>query len=475
MNRIVSTVKIVVALFVLMAISGCGSSNRSDDDTQSTQTAASPDGVPKMAAEDYLRQVLSRYRNAKSYRDQAEVRLVVEKDGQVTRRTAPMHVAIDGSTIWLAAYDARLWSDAGKTIGWIADPDSDFHDSQVVVGGSSASAASSIRPVLEHLLRDPILASRMVSGLGGPPPQLEWLLDPDPMAKLFRRDRGQTESAGSQDETPTIQYEGMAMRDQVQCVVIRAIAENDTYRFWIEESRSMIKGVELPVSMAGKQINLDGWTVLSLELSLNGASFETPAKPYQMADMPAAELPANPKYVRALVPLPPPQPDRRIGSRIESFKRLTIDRPLSLWYAGFADRDDHAEARNLQAINTLSSWLAQTAETTRNRVRPIGIVDEGNKRILESAGVKSTDWILMPDDDGALSRRIGIESGQAALVDSGGQIIWVGAAISPADLVSLDAVAADTVAGVNVPDRIRRAWEADRDAYRKKISELLVR
>lgn len=474
MNRFVLTGPLAVVLTVLTTLVGCGSNQHSDDDTQSMQSNGKSAGIPEMAAEDYLRQVLSRYRNAKSYRDVGEVRLRVEKEGRMTRRIAPMHVALDGSTIWLAAYDARLWSDSGKTIGWIADPDSDFHDGQVVVGGTAASATSSIRPVLEHLLRDPILASRMVSGLGGPPPQLEWLLDPDPMAKLFRDGRSNSNSANAAGEATAIQYEGMADRDNVSCVVVRAVAGNDAYRFWIDRSRSLIHGVELPVSMAGKQIELDGWKVHSLELSLNGASFEPPEQPYQMTEMPGADFPPSPKYMRSMVPLPPPPPDRRLGSIVDSYNRLNIDRPMSLWYAGFAHREDGADQRNLQAIGFLSSWLAQTPDAIRNRVRPIALVDLDAKRLLEDAGVKSSQWILTPESDGALSRRIGIESGQSALVNSGGKIIWVGKAISPADLASLGAVAADAIAGVDVPDRIRRAWEVDRDAYRQKLDELAV-
>ena len=472
-------------LVTVLAISimGCqpqGATQTSDESSagQARQNGSPESSLPEMSAIDYLKQVFSRYRSTQSYHDRGEVRLRIEKDGRLARRIAPMHVALDGSTIWIACYDARLWSDSGKTIGWIADEQSDFHDSQVVVGGSAATAPSSARPTLEHLLRDPILTTRMTAGLGGPPPQLEWLLDADPMAKLFR-----DAERSAPDRTRKIQYEGVAERDQILCVVVHAVVGGDSYRFWIERSRSLIHCVELPVSMAGEQIQLEGWKIQSLELVLDGASFDPPAKPYQITEMPKADLPKVPKFVRALIPLPPPQPSPRLGSRVEPFKRPDLagqieishtgaDRPFTLFFASVAADDTDSELRNLHAVNQFAGWLQLANQPEQADVRPISLVDDASARLLVGAGISQAGWLLLPDRDASVRRQIGIEPGQAALVDSRGRIIWIGAAGSPADLQSLDAVISDTRAGVDVPVQIRRLWASDLKAYQEKLAEM---
>ncbi|WP_182868075.1 hypothetical protein [Stieleria mannarensis] len=469
----------------MIAFPGCGGTDSADRPTATSSQDTFTISLPETPAAEYLRQVLTRYQNTRSYRDHGEVRLDIEQDGQRVRRTAPMHVVMDGPTIWIAAYDARIWSDSERMIGWIADPQTDFHDSQVVLGPPAADGRSAARPALEALLRDPILTSRMVSGLGGPPPQLEWLLDPNPMGKLF----GGTETTGAPDEEAQgeenreIKYDGLARRDNVQCVIVQATAGEDVYRFWIDPMRSLIHGVELPVSMAGKQIELEGWKVHSLELVLADATFQSPESRYRMADMPDADLPPQPKYLRAMVPLPPPAPDRRLGRRLPALKvtdrtgRITVtqrgvDRPLTLWYAGADPSVGDAQARDVHAAHVLSAWLRQSPESIRESVQPVAMVDDSTARLFTDAGLANGFWVLLDQRAKRDMRPLDLEAGRAMLVDSSGKVVWIGDPFSPADIVSLSAIVGDVIAGVDVSDQIHRQWKADQDAYRERINQL---
>lgn len=484
-KRLVSPTAALLAsaslVMLLIAPIGCGGP-QTDPSEKNFNGIGLHSTPPDLSAADYLKRVLSRYRNARSYRDLGEVRLRVEKNGRLTRQAAPMHVMLDGATIWIAAYDARLWSDDGKTIGWIAETKTNHHDSQVVVGDFSTINQSSGRPVLQNLLRDPILTQRMVSGLGGPPPQLEWLLDPDPMSKLFASRKSGNRKSSESDPAPIIEYDAVALRDQVECVVVKAIVGNDLYRFWIDRKRSLVHSVELPVSMAGQHVQLDGWKVHSLELVLVEASFQSPPQPFRLNEMPQFDFPSRPKYLRSLVPLPP-QPDRRLGGQVGAFDATDVSgriklnhhgtgAALTLWYANLGQQSSQANTRNLQSINALSTAISQAGQQQSQQVGLVCMVDDDSGRFLVDAGIEKTDWALLLDGDSSILKRIGIEPGQAVLTDSGGHRIWIGDVSIAAEIEALSAVLADSLAGVDVAAQIRRQSEADQNAYLQKLSEL---
>ncbi|MCO8122698.1 hypothetical protein NHH03_13200 [Stieleria sp. TO1_6] len=446
----------LVMLLAVLGFVGCADSKTSETASTSPDGAQSQKGLPAVSAADFLRQVLRRYQNASHYRDQGEVRLRIEQDGQLLRQTAPMQVALEGTTIWIAAYDARLWSDDQQTLGWLADQRTRYHDAQVVVGPVSTG-----RPTLSLLLQDPILSERMVAGLGGPPPQLEWLFDPDPMAKLF------TDAAAD-----AIEYQGIDESDGVKCVVVHAVVDRDRYRFWIDPDQSVIRNVDLPVSMAGQAVQLEGAKVHSLELSLVGATFDPPQEPFELPQMQHFDFPPQPKYLRALVPLPPPRPNPRLGSRVPGQKRT--DRGVTLMVACHRQTTADAEPQNIHAVQSLAAWLAHSPEEVRSRVQPVALVDQAAQRILDQSSVASIGWALLRDDAGRTQQRIGIDAGQAAAMDASGRLVWVGDPRSPLDISVLGTVVIDTLAGIDVPQRMREQWQSDRSAYQAKLKTLAV-
>ena len=112
------------------------------------------------------------------------------------------------------------------------------------------------------------------------------------MAKLFD---------GKQAE---VRYAGIRSRENVEHVVVEAIAEGDSYRFWIDPNASLIRSVDLPVTLAQEnQSTPQGWRVVALELRLPNASFAPPQTRASLNDMRFAELPTRPRYVSAMVPV----------------------------------------------------------------------------------------------------------------------------------------------------------------------------
>ena len=437
--------------------------------------------LPDQPAVSYLKQVLSRYRNARSYRDRGEVRVSIEQSGRTIDETAPMQIFLDGSKIWVAAYDARLWSDESQTIAWIADEQTRYHDSQVLIGGSLSAEAASGRPVLEQLLGDPILTERMTSGLGGPPPQLEWLLDANPMAKLFE-DTSQNRTTHG---TRSIEYDGFADSEGTRCVIVKTIDGAETYRFWIEPARSLIHRVELPVSVSGNPLQYLGWKVRSLELVLADASFEPPETPPAMSEMPLAEMPRGPKYVRSLVPLPPKEPHRRLGSRLDAFSQSDftgkiqvtqrgVDRTMALWYRSHAKNNPESGELNLREIQSITAWLRRSNPPIDSHVRSVCLADNATAKQLSDLGLTQSGWVLVADDHAATNVPIGINAGEFALTDSQSKVLWIGAATDPASAAALAAIIPDVIAGVDVPSETRKQWESDRQAYEQKLSELRV-
>lgn len=396
-----------------------------------------------------------------------------------------MHVCLDGPALWVAAYDARLWSDSQRTIGWIADPETQYHDSQIVVGAPSTvlsgeRSEGSERPVLERLLGDPILTARMVAGLGGPPPQLEWLLDAEPMAKLFEVDEKSTA-----DEQPLqhIRYQSISERDGVWCVVVVASTGDESYRFWIDRDRSCIHAVELPAVVAGQPIELDGWTIESLELVLHEARFRAGEAPFVLEQMPKFDFPKRPQYVNALIPLPPPAPHRRLGSTLPNLSvgdragRLNVtqrgfDRQLTLWLAAADTPESQAGLDTLALVRAISGGLDRSSKEANASVRPVVLANEQSADTLEQARVGPAGWVLIKDSQAELTQRLGLKPRQCLLSNAKGRVLWVGQANVPIDLASLPGVLQDTLAGYDVPKRLRDQWQSDRQAYQQKLAEV---
>ncbi|WP_149497153.1 hypothetical protein [Roseiconus lacunae] len=458
----------LVVLALLLGVIGCGGKDRADEDVLAAKNRPQVT-LPAIPAADFLEQVISRYRSENAYQDRGYVRMVVTRDGKGSEETAPMSVHLQGAKLDLAAYDARLWSDGSQTFGWIADPNTSLHDQQVVVGGSLHDATSNVRrPSLDRLLRDPILTAKMKAGLGGPPPQLEWLLEADPMANLFR---------GKQAER--IEYVGIRMLRDVPCVVVLAEVDGEQYRFWIDRRRSIMKLVELPTSVAETSVTVGGYEFESLELVLEGATFAPDAASFPSS--PKQDFPQRPTYLRALLPLPPRPPHRLLGSKLATFRVRDISDQVDVTQRG-VDRSftlfvmtDPSSASDvtddMQLISFASLQLANLNDALRAKVRPVVVAGQERARQLRQIGIDRSEWFIVSAPT-VLSEFQQYPA--VVLVNARGEVLFVAEQQMAGQLTTLPGAISDALSGGDLPAEMRRQWETDRKAYEAKVKELRV-
>src|SRR5262245_29662298 len=103
-----------------------------------TQVGAGATAAPKPAvdysADEVLKQLLATYRQAKSYQDQAIVRLAFRQDGQPVSQEWPAAVVFERpNRLSLAAYQATVKCDGKELRARIDDPETANVDNQVVV------------------------------------------------------------------------------------------------------------------------------------------------------------------------------------------------------------------------------------------------------------------------------------------------------------------------------------------------------
>ncbi len=443
--------RIGAAIVTLLAVlaAGCGQP-RGETQSQSVmeaQSAAYRDPSP----EQYLAAVFSRYRNAASYHDRGMVRLSYLDAGRQQSKTAPLSVWLDHQQLYVEAYDVCLGSDAHAMMAWISDESTQNFDSQVLT-----LPAIQGRPMVKRLLADPILVQRIAAGLAGPPPQLEWLFSPEPMKHLFHAEH---------------QFEFGPSRsiDRRLCRSVRVNVGGDQYQFWVDQQAGLVRRVDLPAIVA-PPIPGEPHQAIQLSLELTGASFSEPTGRPDIQP-----LPAQAKYVRRFIPLPPIEPPGILGSRASSFRLRDSRGEFTLSDSG-GDREltlvvrFSGDERSLASAATIQSWNDSMPESLRRRVRVVILVDEqaGNQVPRELA------LPLVVDQQEAAAKSLRLGSGGLVILDARGIVAWTQEDVLPQAMTQLGAVIGDVLDGVDVPRRIRDQWKEQVLAYRRVLSQETV-
>ncbi|MFG0263380.1 MAG: hypothetical protein ACF788_13390, partial [Novipirellula sp. JB048] len=386
-----------------------------------------------------------------------QVRMTVEQAGDTPAETkvAPLSVWTNHDTVYLQAYDTRLWSDSKGLTAWIVDPSTRNFDSQVL-----RAPPIGRRPTLQQLLIDPILVEQVAAGLAGPPPQLEWLFAETPMEQLFL-------------DSHQFEYGEQQTIEQTPCQEIKVLAGDQRYAFWIDTQQGLIRRVDLP----SLQLPTTAAShTIRLTLDLREATFAVPAM------LPTADsLPDSPQFVGHFVPLPPAAAPSILGTRLDSNRLKTSDRKPYDFAAGstaselnvtalvyFAD-----DANALNSAFVLQDWSQQLPAELAERVRPVLLLDDAIslrdevKQILRQSISLSLVW----DQSNELASKLAIAPGSLLLVDSAARLVWFQPLVTPESLPTLGAILADALNGVDIPARLQEQHEQDIAAYRRVLRE----
>ena len=439
----------IIPFFLIVAVSavaGCARRAESPAEHASGEASKAYDGTPR----ELLKSTFTRYRNATSYHDQGRVRLTYQADGESHSEIAPLRVRLDRDSLDVAAYDVRLRQIENRLNACIVDPTSNHFDSQVlerpVPGG---------RPQLDSILSDSILAARMQAGLAGPPPQLEWLLADESMARLFDDDY---EFAFGNGET----VEGH------RCHVIRVDAQGDRFQLWIDERLGVIRRVDLPLSSL--PISIPSSSSMKLTLELSGATFRS--RQQQIEPIP---LPARPRYVRRFVPLPPIEPSRILGARPNRYRLADRNGNVRL----DAERNDKriqvlgrfsGSDAELGSLAILQAWNTRLPPEVSSKTAVIVVVDRSALGRLPL----SLQLPIAIDEDQTADRQLALEPGGLVILDPQGRIAWFQPYVTSETLVAAGAVIGDLMKGVDVPERLREQWRGEVRAYQDAIAEAAV-
>ncbi|TWU26907.1 hypothetical protein Pla52o_07630 [Novipirellula galeiformis] len=440
-------------------IAGCDSA----DDTVVPPADNLPSGSVRTVAfrqmkpRDYLQAIFSRYHAAGSYRDRGQVRMTVEQGGNSHPETkvAPLSVWTNHDTVYVQAYDTRLWSDSEGMTAWIVDPSTKNFDSQVL-----RAPPIGRRPELKQLLTDPILVEQVAAGLAGPPPQLEWLFAEAPMKQLFH-------------DSHEFAYGEQQTIEQTLCQEIKVLSGDQRYAFWVDPQQGLIRQVDLPSLQIPATPSPH---TIRLTLELREASFDAPET------TPTADsLPESPKFVGHFVPLPPASTPSSLGTRIDSNRLKTSDRKPYDFAAGRPQSESSVtaivyfadDANALNSALVLQDWSQQLPAELAERSRAVLLLDDAVslrdevKQILR----QSISLPLIWDQENELARKLSIAPGTLLLVDSSARVVWIQPLVSPESLPALGAILADAIGGVDIPQRMKEQHTQDLAAYRRVLRD----
>ena len=462
MKRILLCLSLLGGSLFAGLIAGCDSV---DDGVSATSTDdAAPRSVrtvayQEMKPRDYLRAIFSRYHAAGSYRDEGLVRLTVPQtsDAQSETKVAPLSVWTNHETVYLQAYDTRLWSDSEGVTAWIVDPSTRNFDSQVL-----RAPPIGRRPELKQLLTDPILVEQVAAGLAGPPPQLEWLFAEEPMKQLFLEEH---QFAFGQQQTI----------EQTQCQEIQVQAGDQQYGFWVDIHSGLIRQVDLP-SIPVSATADPAAPSIRLTLELRAATFDVPTTTPK-----ADSLPENPKFVGHFVPLPPSPPPAILGTPIDRVDLTTSGRKPFQFSASRSETNPAVTAilcfaDDVNALNSavvLQQWSQQLPATLADQTRVVLLLHDA-VALREEVKQWLRESITLPliwDPKNELASKFAIAPGTLLLVDSSARIVWIQPGVTPQSLPSLGAIVSDISGGVDIPQRMKEQHEHDQAAYRSVLRD----
>ena len=468
-----SSIRLVVLCVLTSCSIGCGSASDSPVGDSDGSLSQSDELPPTQPPDLLLQRVFARYRSAASYRDQAVVRLSFEKDSRRRSETAPLQVWFDRDMLLVRAYDVHLWSRPEALTAWIAEQPSDGLPGQILQVSSAPG-----RPRLDSLLSDPLLRQRLIAGLAGPPPQLEWLFAAKPMQRLFERTGSQPASDGDQD-APTdhhrVSYGRTRTIDTKQCQSVQVEAGGDQFVFWVDVPQSIIRRVDLPSVLAPAHPGQPS-VPMDLAVEFTDATFSAPD-----AQPPTGPQPPNARLVSRLVPLPPAKPPAILGRDLSSLELTDAAGRSVLQTAADRSRDSKTsrptnqpiwilawvndEPDSLATVAALHRWSSMLPELLSDAVR-IGLVAESSSA---DRLPRELTFPVAIDRGGRYAERTTSSPGDLLVLDRSRRVAWIQPGLRATGFAAFGAIISDIVNGVDVPGRLTQQWRENLRAYHQEL------
>lgn len=261
-----------------------------------SRTAASPNET--------LQKLLASYRAAKSYEDQAVVRLQFKRLGQLAAFSWPAAVSFERpNRLALDAYQAQVRVDGKEFKAHIEDPESNNVDGQVVV----RPAPEKLK--LTDLASDPLLYEIVAGRAQRQPIQLELLLESKGLASQF-----------AADVACQLLEEGLT--DGRTCQRIAVPSPGGNFVFWIDREDGLLRRLDFPPGALPRDLTQDPSTTdIQFWMEFPGATLNSPiaASRFQMA------IPAGAKIVKSFIVPPRPLPSKLFGQQPKEFFFTTLD------------------------------------------------------------------------------------------------------------------------------------------------------
>jgi hypothetical protein len=265
----------------------------------SASLAAKPvEPLGEWTANEILSHLLTTYRQAQTYQDQAVVRLAFRQGGQPQGQEWPTAVAFQRpGKLSIHAYQATVKCDGQELLARIEDPTTNNVDGQVVV-----------RPVpkefrLAELASDELLYNILCSRLQRQPIQLELLIESGGLVSAFGGDvackRLDDDKHGGQP-----------------CFRVEVPSPGGAFVFWVDQGNFLLRRLDYPAAALVPDLASDpSVSELTLLADLRGPKIGEPISAAQFT----LDIPPTAKRMKTFVVPPQPLPSDLFGKQLQAY------------------------------------------------------------------------------------------------------------------------------------------------------------
>jgi hypothetical protein len=278
----------MATLWIAAAAIGCN-----DSATQTGQPAAA------VTADALMQSTVDAYKSAAAYQDQGVVRLRYRRNGRTFEDEAPLSISWRSpNCVHVQAYQVRVACDGEHFLARMQDAATGDLDGQIIE--RPAPAKLTLRELYDY---DEILSAAFRQGLIGYPPQLDLLLDEQPLAAL----RGDQAIRRLLDPSNI---------DGRTCSRIGIDTPDGRFVLWVDQASHAVRRIEYPpAAFAPEMAQDESVEDVQLTAEFRGATFV----PQMPNDAFALDVPQQAKRVKKFVPPLRELPSKLFGKTVSPF------------------------------------------------------------------------------------------------------------------------------------------------------------